>query len=110
MNDKSCNSCSAIGVRWSIRSPVDLERIVGRIKAALADGSIVSSGYWPAGLVERQDTAFSAVGDEGWDDILHYYFECPLCGRLFELFAETYHGSGGQWQPVDREMSDGVRR
>jgi hypothetical protein len=34
--------------------------------------------------------------------VLGYGFRCTSCGQLFSLSAETYHGSGGHWQPVAR--------
>lgn len=34
------------------------------------------------------------------DDIVAYYFKCRCCGEQFSLHAETYHGSGGYWEPV----------
>jgi hypothetical protein len=49
------------------------------------------------------DLPFSRVSAEGpWDDVLHYRFRCRQCGELFELAAETYHGSGGAWKPENK--------
>jgi len=36
-------------------------------------------------------------------DNIHYYFRCSACNLLFELFVNTYHGSGGEWRPVHDE-------
>ena len=33
-------------------------------------------------------------------DIIHYYFRCTTCELLFQLYVNTYHGSGGEWRPV----------
>ena len=30
-----------------------------------------------------------------YDDFFSYYFACNFCGKIFKLYAETYHGSGG---------------
>ncbi|MBQ4217990.1 MAG: hypothetical protein II666_00390 [Butyrivibrio sp.] len=33
---------------------------------------------------------------KGWSsDLMQYRIECTKCGRVFELFADTYHGSWG---------------
>jgi hypothetical protein len=34
-----------------------------------------------------------------WDDIVEHYFRCSYCGEEFTLHAETYHGTGGYWEP-----------
>ena len=48
--------------------------------------------------------AFEQLLDSGvLPDIIQYYFRCSNCNLLFEFFANTYHGSGGKWQPVDDE-------
>lgn len=39
--------------------------------------------------------------DKPWpDDHLEHYFSCVACGQRFRLGVETYHGSGGRWEPV----------
>jgi len=35
------------------------------------------------------------------DDFVHYVFKCKSCGQIFKLYAETYHGRGGAWEPID---------
>lgn len=36
-----------------------------------------------------------------WDDIVEYHFRCLHCDEKLRLHAETYHGSGGYWEPTD---------
>lgn len=36
-----------------------------------------------------------------WDDYVEYHFRCLHCDEKFLLHAETYHGSGGYWEPQD---------
>ena len=43
------------------------------------------------------------LNQDGLPDIVHYYFRCSACNLLFELFVDTYHGSGGEWRPVEDE-------
>ena len=33
-------------------------------------------------------------------DIIQTYFRCSACNLLFELHADTCHGSGGEWRPA----------
>jgi hypothetical protein len=42
------------------------------------------------------------VADAPWEDYVEHRFRCSHCGELFWLHAETYHGSGGYWEPEDQ--------
>ena len=37
----------------------------------------------------------------GWYDFLTHYFQCTHCNAVFEIFAETYHGRGGEWKMLE---------
>ena len=37
-----------------------------------------------------------------WSDVIECTLECTNCAELFEVFVETYHGSGGSWGPAAR--------
>jgi len=39
-----------------------------------------------------------------WDDYAEYHFRCLHCHEEFWLHAETYHGSGGCWEPKDAAL------
>ena len=45
----------------------------------------------------------SLLTQEHLPDSIHYFFRCSSCGLLFQLFVNTYHGSGGEWRPVHDE-------
>lgn len=34
-----------------------------------------------------------------WDDYVEYHFRCLHCRAAFWLHAQTYHGTGGYWEP-----------
>lgn len=39
--------------------------------------------------------------DAAWpSDQVEHYFSCTGCGQGFRLLIETYHGSGGAWEPA----------
>ena len=56
---------------------------------------LVPSGQGVVGI-----TPFSDLSENGpWPDILICRFECTSCGQLYQLSADAFHGSGGQWAP-----------
>jgi hypothetical protein len=95
----TCSRCLTLRHQFRIGVPADLRRAIRIAKEHLADGVIVEV---PSSSSFTQ-VPFSSVSQSGpWDDVLGYGFRCTSCGQLFSLSAETYHGSGGHWQPVAR--------
>jgi hypothetical protein len=97
----SCNKCQELCVRFPIRQPHDLRRAIEISKQNIEDGTIS----------EMPDThSFSEVSfsdlaaGKPWGDILTHRFRCNPCGEVFMLHAETYHGSGGAWEPENRSV------
>jgi hypothetical protein len=35
------------------------------------------------------------------DDVIEHVFRCTACKQHFRLIFETYHLSGGTWEPAD---------
>lgn len=98
---KNCTQCIALQVTKEFRSPGEVRNALKVIQASLAEGTIVESQSWPEGQVKSSNPAFAELSMTGrWDDILEYYFECSACHAVFRFFVETYHGQGGDWQPV----------
>ena len=103
MNNCGCDHCREVCQSFKIALPRDLTNAIRVVKDNIADGTILESDYWPSKHIKLDLAPFSAVNEKGpWDDYLEYYFECPRCRQLFRLFAETYHGSEGGWEPVER--------
>ena len=49
------------------------------------------------------DVPFTELANGGqWADDVLFNFKCTHCGQIFELAAETYHGSGGWWKPITK--------
>lgn len=92
-----CANCHDLCIRVRIRSPQDLERAIRIASKNVEDGTVVEiEKPNPQGAVP-----FSSLAKGGqWDDLVSFRFKCPNCGEEFSLSAETYHGSGGYWQPI----------
>lgn len=93
-----CLSCSDLNIEFQIRFPSDLRQAIAVTRDNLADGTIAEVPTGGEGM------PFNELDPSGkWEDILRYHFKCNTCGQVFELFAETYHGSGGWWKPLKQE-------
>ena len=92
-----CSSCKDLNTEFRIKFPSDLRKAIAVTRDNLADGTI--SNVTTAGDCKPFD---ELVTSGKWDDVLLYHFKCNTCGQLFELSAETYHGAGGWWKPVDK--------
>jgi hypothetical protein len=83
-------------LRSAITSPAALSNAIHIVRGNLDDGT----------LFERMNAAskamqFSVLEDHGpWPDWFSFEFACSSCGERFELSAETFHGSGGEWRPL----------
>jgi hypothetical protein len=99
-----CENCDELSQRIEIRRSGQLSQAIRVVRENLADGTIVESAYWPAGILQIDQPDFSFLNEAGpWDDVLAYYFECATCSQKYCLSAETYHGSGGVWEPIDAD-------
>ena len=104
MSNSDCEQCQDLRQIVEIRSPADLEKAIHVVRDNLQDATITESSYWPASEIQIRIAAFSDVSPRGpWEDVLIYYFQRPACKQMFKLSAETYHGSGGSWEPVPKE-------
>lgn len=92
----SCKRCSAFQTRRHIWGLQGLSYAITNAKMAVAEGVLSETDAGPmAGTI-----TFSDLHPNGpYDDLLIYSFKCTNCGRQFQLSAETYHGSGGNWAP-----------
>jgi hypothetical protein len=81
-----------------IRRPADLERILGTVKEAVATGHLKYNAFESSRVVIGQPDFGELEASGPYPDAMDYYFDCPACGAVYELTAETYHGSGGTWK------------
>lgn len=93
----SCPSCVDLCVRYRIDSPDELRKAIRIAAQNVQDGTLREVVSPENGnRLTFHELAQGAV----WDDLVSYYFQCRTCGQSFHLHAETYHGSGGYWEPV----------
>lgn len=96
----SCEKCKDLCMRFVIRQPNELCRAIQIAKQNLDDGTITEV---PNSDPISQVTFAALAKGEQWGDIVGYRFRCSSCDELFSLHAETYHGSGGYWEPENRK-------
>ena len=93
-----CERCDTFDIDVDIRLPSDLARILGKLKTAVAAGQLKYNLFESSRVLIGQPDFTSLELAGPYPDALDYYFDCPECGSVFELTAETYHGSGGKWK------------
>jgi hypothetical protein len=94
----ACDRCADLCVRYAIRSARELHKAIQTAAENIADKTItevILDSPWVSVLFV--DLAKGAA----WDDYVEYHFRCIHCNEAFWLRAETYHGSGGYWEPKD---------
>jgi hypothetical protein len=94
-----CELCADLCVRYPIRQPNDLIKAIKIAKQNVEDGTIIELPDFES--INQNSFAVVASG-EAWGDIIEYNFCCSSCGERFSLHAETYHGSGGYWEPKNK--------
>jgi hypothetical protein len=95
----ACTRCENLCVRYAIRHPSELRKAIQIAAEYLADKTLVEViSDSPPVSVSFDKLAAGAA----WDDYVEYHFGCLHCDEAFWLHAETYHGSGGYWEPKDR--------
>ena len=92
----ACAKCNDLCVRYAIEHPSDLRQAIKIAKQNIEDATI--SEVHNLNSISQASCSELAAG-EAWDDVLYYRFICTACGEIFLLHAETYHGSGGYWEP-----------
>jgi len=95
-----CPACKDLNTEFKIKLPSDLRQAIAVTCDNLTDGTI-------SDVTTAEDCKpFDELVSSGkWDDVLLYNFRCNTCSQLFELSAETYHGSGGWWKPVNNRRA-----
>jgi hypothetical protein len=98
-----CERCADLRAPFPITSDAALRNAIRVVHDNLKDKTLVEVHYAPGAVVPLRPSKFAYLQPDGpWDDFLAYYFACTACGQPYRLSAETYHGSGGSWEPVLR--------
>lgn len=105
MNNQTCKHCYEVNQEVLIDTPRSLKKAIRVIADNIKDGTITESKTPPKGAPSLYQTkSFSELTKTMvWDDVIDYYFKCPICNQIFHLSVETYHGSGGSWGPYNKE-------
>ncbi|WP_010385240.1 hypothetical protein [Pseudoalteromonas rubra] len=100
----SCDKCQSI--KKVIKVPRDLKEAILLAKLKIEDGTLKYLGAGAYG-----DPFKRIASGQGWSDFVNNYFSCSSCYQVFNLHAETYHGSGGKLEAVEEiqgELSNDV--
>ncbi|MFZ3512617.1 hypothetical protein LC147_05975 [Vibrio harveyi] len=90
----SCEDCSDAARK--INDPKDLANAMCFLNERTEAKTLKYLGYGSWGEPFSQ-----MVNRKGWNDLICNYFACRTCGQVFNLYAETYHGSGGAIAAID---------
>jgi hypothetical protein len=93
-----CKKCRDLSAVFPIDHPDDLRRELRKAKINVKNKIILQDMTVNIPF----DIPLDEVEPDGmWDDSMSFHFRCTKCGQLFRLYAETYHGRGGSWEPVE---------
>ena len=98
----ACARCEDLCVRYAIRHPRELRRAIQIAAENIADKTLVEvipDNPWVSVSFDK------LAAGAAWDDYVEYQFRFLHCNEAFWLHAETYHGSGGYWEPKDSASS-----
>ena len=91
-----CVHCSAFDVHIDIHGLLQLRRLMKKVRVALDTDRIRYLGLSQDIPVDQ--ISFTDLDIEGpLPDVIGYQFTWTVCGKLFDLSVETYHGRGGAW-------------
>ena len=111
-----CDYCADLRPTVRIQTPDMLSQMLLRAADRLADGTLadITLSYAQAEHINTDYVeTFAQSGyiidtDQqgnrrlhGWYDFLQHHFQCTHCNAVFEIFAETYHGNGGEWKMLE---------
>jgi hypothetical protein len=98
-----CDKCRELYVRFAITYPGELRKAIRIASQNCADGTLVERVFAPQ---LGNGASFMEIAAGGnWGDFVDFRFECTSCGEKYRLLAETYHGSGGCWEPEGADAS-----
>ena len=97
-----CPACQTYRRRVLIRSTPHMRYLVRQLQVAVAARRLQCESL----RGNRRDVPpppFATLRPaEPLPELLHYYFSCPACRRIFALLCDTYAGAGGQWWVAGR--------
>ena len=92
----SCKNCLDLCVKYKISTPSELQNLIRITKQNITDGTLIEK----INTKNYDEISFYDLSERSiLRDIISFEFICTSCGEAFLLHAETYHGSGGYWEP-----------
>jgi hypothetical protein len=88
-------------VHVEITTPGDLVAVLGAVRRCLEDGSLRQIMLPNGPLAQMNLMDIPVTGP--WPDFIEAHLTTAH-GAKFALTAETFHGTGGSWAPVDDEV------
>ena len=101
-----CSECDVFAEGLYFGSPREYLGIVCQLIELVSQGT-----FWMVHASRPLEDMFSIPMPEG---CIFHHFQCAVCGRGFQLFADTYHGNSN-WTPGDvpasnRDATDDVAK
>ncbi len=110
----NCEACKDLRQVAAIGNRRQMQKVHRVAMANIADGTIVEIEF-PfynkpekfAALIgvdrleesPREDFS-TLMQSDTWPDIIRHHFRCTSCQLMFQFVVNTYHGSGGAWEPI----------
>jgi hypothetical protein len=88
----ACDECGDLHTH-EFRSSSDLLHAL-QVAALEVDRGVLERLRADDLTLSEEGALSSALAASGLPDTVHYRFRCTVCGDLFELLADTVHGSG----------------
>jgi hypothetical protein len=86
-----CATCDGFSEAINFDSPQDYLDIVRQLMQIVGEGTL---------LMVHADCPLKEMFTLPWQsNCIRHDFQCTLCGRFFELIADTHHGRAG-WKPI----------
>lgn len=83
----ACPNCGDLQEGLSLDKPRDYLELALRLLKLVKEGNFIQA--------ESTCTLEDLFKPEWPADTVEHNFECAVCGRRFQLFADTYHGHAG---------------
>ncbi len=92
-----CAHCNEFDVVIDIHGPLQLRRLMKKVRHAVNADQLRCIGLRPGALIDLPSFIDLDLDGPPLPDVIEYQFICRQCDKLFELTVETYHGRGGTW-------------
>jgi hypothetical protein len=96
----ACPACETFAVDIEIHGPAQLRRIAAKLQAAVSEQRLQSVPQIETLTSIEQPEFIELDLSETLPDVMSYDLQCRICGQVFRLQCESYHGSGGSWQAI----------